>query len=77
MGLTGGVILSNTKVPGAEKFKITTLYAAYAIPFFDIKGATILPAFSYSKAGGSKERGGAASTCSSPPTTASSSSTFT
>jgi Porin-like glycoporin RafY len=30
--------------------KVTTFYASYALPLFDIKGATITPAFSTSKA---------------------------
>jgi hypothetical protein len=33
--------------------KVTTFWAAYAIPFFDVKGAKITPAISHSKAGGS------------------------
>ena len=33
--------------------KVTTFWAAYAIPFFDVKGATITPAVSFSRAGGS------------------------
>jgi Porin-like glycoporin RafY len=53
MGLTGGVILYKAKVPGASDYKITTFYAAYAIPFFGIKGATVSPAISVSNASGS------------------------
>jgi len=33
-----------------EDEKILTTYAAYAIPLFDIKGASVIPAVSYSKA---------------------------
>lgn len=32
--------------------KVNTYWIAYAIPFFDVKGATITPAASWSKAGG-------------------------
>ncbi|MEO5795315.1 MAG: carbohydrate porin [Rhodoferax sp.] len=35
-----------------EDSKVTTFWAAYAIPFFDVKGATITPAVSFSKGGG-------------------------
>jgi hypothetical protein len=31
--------------------KVTTVYAAYALPLFGVKGATITPAISYSKGG--------------------------
>jgi len=55
MGLAGGVILSKTKIPGAESYKTSTFYAAYNIPFFDIKGATISPAVSFSKGSGSND----------------------
>jgi len=38
---------------GVADAKVSTVYASYAIPFFDIKGATITPAVSMSKGGGS------------------------
>ncbi|ABM35550.1 carbohydrate porin [Polaromonas naphthalenivorans] len=50
-GLGGGLIFGNTKLP-AGSYKVTTAYAAYTFPLFDIKGATVTPAVSFSKAGG-------------------------
>ncbi|HEX5738756.1 MAG TPA: carbohydrate porin [Hydrogenophaga sp.] len=35
--------------------KVTTVYAAYALPLFGVKGATITPAISYSKGGTSTD----------------------
>lgn len=52
-GLAGGVIIGKTKAPGIEAYKTQTVYAAYNIPFFDIKGAVISPALSFSKGSGS------------------------
>lgn len=53
MGLTVGVILGKTNRDAGEDFKTSTLYAAYAMPLFGLKGATITPALSYSKGSGS------------------------
>ena len=36
--------------------KVTTFWAAYAIPFFDVKGAKITPAISHSKSSGPNEK---------------------
>jgi hypothetical protein len=52
---TLGVLMGKQEAAAANTadMKVTTFYASYAIPFFDIKGATITPAVSLSKAGGS------------------------
>jgi hypothetical protein len=51
---TLGVLMGTVDAgAGVADAKVTTVYASYAIPFFDIKGATITPAVSLSKAGGS------------------------
>ena len=36
--------------------KVTTVWVAYAIPFFDVKGAKITPAISHSKSSGPNEK---------------------
>jgi hypothetical protein len=53
-GFTAGLLASAREMPtGTADFKDTTFYTSYAIPFFDIKGATVTPALSVSKGGGS------------------------
>ena len=51
-GLTLATVQGNTKTAG-DDYKVSTFWAAYAIPFFDVKGATITPAVSFSKGSGS------------------------
>ena len=50
-----GVLMGTREaaVAGVDDLKVTTVYASYVIPFFDIKGASITPAISLSKGGGS------------------------
>lgn len=50
-GLGGGLIFGKTKLPAGD-YKVTTAYAAYTFPLFDIKGASVTPAISLSKASG-------------------------
>lgn len=52
-GFTAGLMAGNQDMAVGEDSKVTTFYASYAIPFFDIKGATVTPALSVSKGGGS------------------------
>jgi Porin-like glycoporin RafY len=63
-GITGqagpavlGLILNTNDFGGGTKEKATTFYASYSLPLFDIKGATVTPALSASKA---KDVGGVA-----------------
>ncbi|WP_394791315.1 hypothetical protein [Rhodoferax sp.] len=51
--LTVASVFGKQENPGNEDMKVTTFWAAYAIPFFDVKGATITPAVSFSSGGGS------------------------
>lgn len=63
-GITGqagpaaiGFIAGSNDFGGSPKEKVTTFYASYSLPLFDIKGASVTPAFSVSKA---KDVGGVA-----------------
>ncbi len=65
-GITGqagpavlGLIAGSNDFGGSTKEKVTTFYASYSLPLFDIKGATVTPALSASKA---KDVGGVAGT---------------
>jgi hypothetical protein len=44
----GFISAKNENGPGLTDSKVTTVYGSYALPLFDIKGATITPAFSVS-----------------------------
>lgn len=50
-GLGGGLVYGEHGT-AAGKAKVTTGYVTYAMPLFDIKGATITPALAISRAGG-------------------------
>lgn len=50
--LTIASVFGNAKQAVGQDSKVTTFWAAYAIPFFDVKGATITPAVSVSKGSG-------------------------
>ena len=52
-----GLIAGSNDLGGSTKEKVTTFYASYSLPLFDIKGATVTPALSASKA---KDVGGVA-----------------
>jgi hypothetical protein len=54
-----GLIAGSNDFGGSTKEKVTTFYASYSLPLFDIKGATVTPALSASKA---KDVGGVAGT---------------
>ena len=63
-GITGqagpaalGFIAGSNDFGGSTKEKVTTFYASYSLPLFDIKGASVTPAFSVSQA---KDVGGVA-----------------
>ena len=47
-GLVVGVISAKTDVITGGENKVSTVYASYSMPLFDIKGATITPALSFS-----------------------------
>lgn len=56
-GITGaagpaviGLIAASNDYKTGSKEKVTTFYASYSLPLFDIKGATVTPALSVSKA---------------------------
>jgi hypothetical protein len=49
-GLVVGAISGKTDQAGGGNEKVQTFYTSYSIPLFDIKGATITPALSSSKA---------------------------
>lgn len=56
-GITGqagpavlGLIAASNDFTTGTKEKVTTFYASYSLPLFDIKGATVTPALSTSKA---------------------------
>ena len=51
--LTLASVFGKAEVAGAEDAKVTTFWAAYAIPFFDVPNAKITPAVSLSKGSGS------------------------
>lgn len=50
--LTVASVFGKAAQATGEDAKVTTFWAAYAIPFFDVKGATITPAVSFSKGSG-------------------------
>jgi Porin-like glycoporin RafY len=52
-----GLVAASTDTGTATKEKVTTFYASYSLPLFDIKGASMTPALSVSKA---KDAGGVA-----------------
>ncbi len=52
-----GLIAASTDTGSSAKEKVTTFYASYSLPLFDIKGASMTPALSVSKA---KDAGGVA-----------------
>lgn len=54
-GFTVGLIFAKNGTDGGEDYKVQTGYAAYTMPLFDVKGATITAAGSISKAKGSNE----------------------
>jgi hypothetical protein len=51
----GLIFGKNEKAAGVEDDKITTVYAAYTFPLFDIKGASVTPAVSFSKLSGATD----------------------
>jgi Porin-like glycoporin RafY len=51
-----GFINGKTEVGGVDQ-KTTTVYGSYTLPLFDVKGASITPAFSTSKSGANKDNG--------------------
>lgn len=53
-GATVGLIHSRERFADFSG-KVNTLYAAYAMPLFGLKGATLTPALSYSKASGDND----------------------
>ncbi|WP_295956562.1 carbohydrate porin [Rhodoferax sp.] len=62
--LTVASVFGKAAQATGDDMKVTTFWAAYAIPFFDVKGATITPAVMYSKGSGAnssapKSSGGA------------------
>jgi hypothetical protein len=58
-GLVASVGAANVGLVASEadNVKETTLYAAYTMPLFDVKGASITPAISTSKSGNTKANG--------------------
>jgi hypothetical protein len=56
-GLVLGLIAATNDFGAGPKEKVTTFYTSYSLPLFDIKGATVTPALSVSKA---KDLGGVA-----------------
>jgi len=57
IGLAGGVFLaSNEQNAGVKKGKVTTIYASYTAPLFDLKGATWSVGLNNSTRGGSYKK---------------------
>jgi hypothetical protein len=51
-GFTAGLLAGAHEMAAGDDYKVMTFYTSYAIPFFDIKGATVTPALSFSKGSG-------------------------